>query len=84
MFASVNQTKSWKLIVVGGNAKKMNLLEEYRQEVQDKKLENEVYLIGRTKQCTYFLCRSNNFAFTSVSEGFPNALAKPCQQAVLV
>ena len=36
MFASVNQTKSWKLIVVGGNAKKMNLLEEYRQEVQDK------------------------------------------------
>lgn len=76
MFASVNQTKSWKLIVVGGNAKKMNLLEEYRQEVQDKKLENEVYLVGEQNNVHTFYAEAAIFAFTSVSEGFPNALAE--------
>ena len=76
MFASVNQTKSWKLIVVGGNAQKMNLLEEYRQEVQDKKLENEVYLVGEQNNVHTFYAEAAIFAFTSVSEGFPNALAE--------
>jgi GalNAc-alpha-(1->4)-GalNAc-alpha-(1->3)-diNAcBac-PP-undecaprenol alpha-1,4-N-acetyl-D-galactosaminyltransferase len=76
IFASVNHTKSWKLVVVGGNAKKMNLLEEYRQDVQDKKLENEVYLMGEQNNVHTFYAESEIFAFTSVSEGFPNALAE--------
>jgi GalNAc-alpha-(1->4)-GalNAc-alpha-(1->3)-diNAcBac-PP-undecaprenol alpha-1,4-N-acetyl-D-galactosaminyltransferase len=76
IFASVNQTKSWKLIVVGGNAKNNNLLEEYRLEVQNKKLANEVFLVGEKNKVDSFYAESEIFAFTSVSEGFPNALAE--------
>lgn len=76
MFASANQNKNWDLIIVGGNAKKMNLLESYKQEVKEKKLDDYVHLVGEKNNTHTYYAEAAIFAFTSVSEGFPNALAE--------
>jgi glycosyltransferase involved in cell wall biosynthesis len=64
------------LIIVGGNAKKMNLLETYQEEVKLKGLSNSVRLVGEQRNVHTYYAEASIFAFTSTSEGFPNALAE--------
>jgi len=76
MFQEVNQNGKWKLIVVGGNAKKKNLLEQYSGTIEKKGWKEHIQLLGEKNEVTSFYQRAKIFAFTSTSEGFPNALAE--------
>jgi GalNAc-alpha-(1->4)-GalNAc-alpha-(1->3)-diNAcBac-PP-undecaprenol alpha-1,4-N-acetyl-D-galactosaminyltransferase len=76
MFSDANKSNNWHLKVVGGNAKKMNLLEDYRNFVNDNKLTDTIHLEGEQKGIKMYYSEASIFAFTSTSEGFPNALAE--------
>ena len=75
IFAEINPT-NWKLIIVGGNAKKMQLLEVYRGLVRELGMENKIVLVGESFEVDMYFAKSKIFAFTSSSEGFPNALGE--------
>jgi len=75
MFSSLNHSK-WKLVVVGGNANTLNLLEEYRIKVEKAGRSNQIRLEGEQKDVWSYYNRAKIFAFTSTSEGFPNVLAE--------
>lgn len=66
----------WQLIIIGGNAKNLDLLTKYRNLVTQLQLQNRVLLLGEQKSILKYLAKSSIFAFASTSEGFPNALAE--------
>jgi glycosyltransferase involved in cell wall biosynthesis len=68
--------KNWKLVIVGGNAKKMNLLEEYRNLIKTRGEEKQVKLVGAQQNVDEYYNKSKIFAFTSSSEGFPNVIGE--------
>lgn len=76
MFGKVNTDSEWILKVVGGNAKGLYLLEEYRELVIKEGLQNQVELLGQVNSTDDLYLKAEIFAFTSSSEGFPNALAE--------
>lgn len=75
IFSNINNL-DWQLQVVGGNAKKLNLLEQYTRQVQMMGKTNQIKLLGQQKDVEYYLAKSKIFAFMSTSEGFPNALGE--------
>ena len=75
IFRIVN-AKDWKLIIVGGNSKKLNLLEEYTKLVQEKGLSDRVELVGAKSNVEEYYRKAKIFAFTSSSEGFPNVIGE--------
>jgi GalNAc-alpha-(1->4)-GalNAc-alpha-(1->3)-diNAcBac-PP-undecaprenol alpha-1,4-N-acetyl-D-galactosaminyltransferase len=75
IFRNVTNT-SWKLVIIGGNAKKNTLLEEYRELVKQLGLNDQIELIGATKNVVDYYRKAKIFAFTSSSEGFPNAIGE--------
>jgi glycosyltransferase involved in cell wall biosynthesis len=66
----------WKLIVVGGDAKKQNGLEELQNLVKELGADEQVFLEGKQKNIDYYYQKSKIFAFTSSSEGFPNVIGE--------
>ena len=66
----------WKLVIVGGNAKKQNLLEELRTLVRSLGAEEYVSIEGAQAQVDRYYNDSQIFAFTSSSEGYPNVLGE--------
>jgi GalNAc-alpha-(1->4)-GalNAc-alpha-(1->3)-diNAcBac-PP-undecaprenol alpha-1,4-N-acetyl-D-galactosaminyltransferase len=68
--------KDWKLVVVGGNSKNLNLLEEYKELVKEFKLEDRIHLVGSKPNVADYYKKSKIFAFTSSSEGFPNVIGE--------
>jgi len=76
MFKSVAEGNIWRLQIIGGNAKRGELLEKYIQQVQDWGWENRIQLLGQQKDIISYYQSAKIFAFTSASEGFPNALAE--------
>ena len=75
IFRNVNNT-AWKLIIIGGNAKKNTLLEQYRELVKQLGLNERIELIGATKNVADYYRKAKIFAFTSSSEGFPNVIGE--------
>ncbi|WP_313659471.1 glycosyltransferase [Acinetobacter variabilis] len=71
-FANCQNIHDWKLVFLGDGILKNELL----QQVKNLNLENNVKFVGATKNVDEWLSRSSIFAFTSISEGFPNALAE--------
>tara|TARA_B100000809_G_scaffold265626_1_gene325045 strand:+ start:1470 stop:2549 length:1080 start_codon:yes stop_codon:yes gene_type:complete len=72
----ISNNIEWKLVIVGGNAKKLNLLEEYRKLVQELGLQNQIQLIGTSTNVKEYYSKAKIFAFTSSSEGFPNVIGE--------
>lgn len=70
------KTQDWELVIVGGNAKKLFLLEKYRADVAASSLTHCIKLVGEQQNVIPFYASAKIFAFTSSSEGFPNALAE--------
>lgn len=69
IFSSVN-LKDWKLIIVGDGE-----LRNHLQHIIDSNLLDErVKLVGKQDNIEEWLKFASIFAFTSLSEGFPNAL----------
>ncbi len=66
----------WHLTVVGGDAQGYSELEKLRALVQALDLEEWVYLEGTQADVVRYYRRAAIFAFSSSSEGFPNALAE--------
>ena len=75
VFYEIEQT-NWRLEIIGGNAKKMNLLVNYRKLVKDLGKTSQIKLLGEQKKIDEYLAKSKIFAFMSTSEGFPNALVE--------
>jgi len=75
MFAEL-KVPDWKLVIVGGNAKRMNLLEELQELVDDLGVSDQIIFEGEQKNVKRYYNRAKIFAFTSSSEGFPNVIGE--------
>jgi glycosyltransferase involved in cell wall biosynthesis len=62
----------WKLILLGDGPLRTNL----ENKVKELGLSNSVQMPGIVKNVDDWLSRASIFAFSSISEGFPNALAE--------
>lgn len=75
MFISLNEP-DWKLIIVGGDAKKQNNFKKLKTLIKSLNAVERVLLEGFQSNIDEYYLRSKIFAFTSTSEGFPNALGE--------
>lgn len=66
----------WKLILVGYDHLKQNNFERLQAIIDKKNAMGQVMLVGRQIDVDSFYRRSKIFAFTSSSEGFPNAIGE--------
>lgn len=64
--------EGWKLIFIG-HGQTFNLV---RQKAVQLELEEKVIFAGQQSNVDDYYCRTSIFAFTSTSEGFPNALGE--------
>lgn len=71
-FAKTRNTMEWKLTILGDGP----LKERLEDEARALGISERVNFVGATKDVDSWLSRSSIFAFSSVSEGFPNALAE--------
>ncbi|WPC34791.1 glycosyltransferase [Acinetobacter sp. YWS30-1] len=71
-FALCKKKKDWHLVLVGDGY----LREKLEKKVRQLNLLQQVTFVGKSKEVDNWLCRSSIFAFSSISEGFPNALAE--------
>ena len=75
IFSEIDHS-AWKLMIVGGDAKKLKLSEELQQKVEELKMGDRILLEGQQKDVDSYYSKSKLFAFTSSSEGFPNAIGE--------
>lgn len=75
MFVEIGNP-DWKLVIVGGDAKKQSLSKELNRLIHDLDAENRVFLEGEQKNIDRYYQKSKIFAFTSSSEGFPNVIGE--------
>lgn len=68
-FARIEKT-DWKLIIAGEGSNR----EKYEKLIQELGLGEKVLLLGRQKNIYALYNKSRIFAFSSIYEGFPNAL----------
>ncbi len=64
--------KDWKLKILGDGPEMKNL----KTEINNLNLNDSIELLGKTNNVTEYLNHSSIFAFTSKSEGYPNALVE--------
>jgi len=72
LFAKTNDYRKWKLVFAGDGPER-----QYLMEIRDKLgLQKNVIFTGNVGNVGDYYQKSKIFAFTSVSEGFPNALGE--------
>jgi GalNAc-alpha-(1->4)-GalNAc-alpha-(1->3)-diNAcBac-PP-undecaprenol alpha-1,4-N-acetyl-D-galactosaminyltransferase len=71
IFATINND-NWKLVFIGDGAH----FEEAKKRVNELGINYKVDFIGESKNVDEYYVKSKIFAFTSVLEGFPNALGE--------
>ncbi|TXD51439.1 glycosyltransferase family 4 protein [Polaribacter sp. IC063] len=64
--------QDWKLVILGDG----DLEQELKNQINTLGLENRVIMPGAVKNVDEWLARASVFAFSSISEGFPNALVE--------
>ncbi len=75
LFVRINQP-DWKLVIVGGDAQKQNLMVELQRLVYQLGAAGRVILTGNQLDVGYYYQKSKIFVFTSSSEGFPNVVGE--------
>ncbi len=75
MFLSISMP-GWKLVIVGYDHLKQNVSEDLYRIIRENNAEDRIILAGRQTDVESFYLRSKIFAFTSVSEGFPNVIGE--------
>jgi GalNAc-alpha-(1->4)-GalNAc-alpha-(1->3)-diNAcBac-PP-undecaprenol alpha-1,4-N-acetyl-D-galactosaminyltransferase len=75
MFAKVSPS-DWRLIIVGYDHLKQHHLERLKELAKDLDVENRVVFTGKLDNIEDIYSKSSIFAFTSSSEGFPNAIGE--------
>ncbi|ENV47590.1 hypothetical protein P255_01951 [Acinetobacter brisouii CIP 110357] len=71
-FAKIEDKRDWRIVILGDGY----LRDELEKLVESLNLKAYVDFKGATKEVDYWLNKSSIFAFPSISEGFPNALAE--------
>ncbi|MDR6968288.1 glycosyltransferase involved in cell wall biosynthesis [Flavobacterium arsenatis] len=69
-FSNLQNRENWKLLLVGVGS----LRGELEQQIRQKNLEDQVILLDFQKDIDSYFQTAKIFAFTSISEGFPNVL----------
>ena len=67
---SNSDNQNWKLIIIGEGPKR----NEYEAFIKKLNLSDKVIIKGKTKNISEYYNSAKIFAFTSIYEGFPNAL----------
>lgn len=75
MFKELDQS-DWKLVIVGGDAKRLELSKDLEALINSLEVQNSVYLEGEQTDIDRYYKKSKIFAFTSSSEGFPNVVGE--------
>ena len=70
-FAKIN-VPDWKLVILGEGP----LMNDLKKQVETLNLQDRVFFNGATQNVDLWLSKASIFAFSSVPEGFPNALAE--------
>jgi len=72
IFSRLTGNSAWRLILIGDGPGRSRLEAEVRQ----LGMEDRIEFLGEQKDILVWLDRARVFAFTSLEEGFPNALAE--------
>lgn len=75
IFSNINMP-GWKLVIVGGDAKKQELMTELQSLVKSLNMSGKIILTGTQSNVDSYYNKSRIFAFTSNSEGFPNVIGE--------
>ncbi len=75
IFASL-KNKDWKLVLVGYDHLKQSNMENLKKLAEDMGVADQVIFAGKQSEVEKFYLKSKIFAFTSSSEGFPNAIGE--------
>lgn len=75
IFAKVSQP-DWKLFLVGYDHLKQKHMERLKKLAKDLGIAHQVIFTGKTDKIEELYAKSSIFAFTSSSEGFPNAIGE--------
>lgn len=75
LFGSLNRT-DWKLVIIGGNAIKQDVLSGLNSLIDSLGLESRVILTGFLTDIDIYYQTSSIFALASESEGFPNVIGE--------
>lgn len=70
IFKELDESRDWELHILGDGLERENL------EGIAQTLNNRIKFFGQVKDVDFYLSKASIFAFTSVSEGFPNALSE--------
>jgi len=74
-FLRLNKS-DWKLVIVGGDALNMTLMEELKALIDKLGVGEKVILTGNRSDVDSFYLKSKIFVLASQSEGFPNVLGE--------
>ncbi len=74
----------WKLVLVGYDHLGQNYSQKLREIILRNKAEEKVILTGKQENVDLFYKKSRIFAFTSSSEGFPNAIGEAMSAGIPV
>lgn len=83
LFLKINMP-GWKLVVIGYDHLQQRNSEQLRSIIANNFAEDKVYLEGKKTNVEDYYSRSKIFAFTSSSEGFPNAIGEAMSAGVPV
>lgn len=72
IFNDSNPSKKWQLWIIGDGPERLSL----QSKINNLGLDSNVKLVGAVKDVDSYLSQASIFAFTSLSEGFPNALSE--------
>lgn len=75
IFSNINKP-DWKLVIVGGDANKQDIMAGLQRLVEDLDMTNKITLTGTQSNVSSYYQTSRIFAFTSSSEGFPNVIGE--------
>lgn len=72
IFFESDTEKTWQLWILGDGSEKKSL----QEKISGLMMDDRVKLLGAVKDIDTYLSKASIFAFTSISEGFPNALSE--------
>src|SRR5690606_34065756 len=72
IFDDSDCNKEWSLVILGEGPERENI----ENEIRRLSLEDRVELVGAVSDVDRYFSNASIFAFTSLSEGFPNALSE--------
>jgi len=83
IFLKIN-VPNWKLVIVGGDAQKQQVMEQLTEKIEKLKVADKVILSGNLSNVDDYYRKSKIFVSASSSEGFPNAIGEAMSAGLAV